>query len=111
MSPTDKPVVWLCDKPESPPLSSSAQDEAGWLIRQLQQGETNLPESKKVKTTSFFRIRFEDDEKNTSWRIYYRVDEDAVIVIDICAKNTQQIPKHVMARLIKRLKAYDEGNK
>ena len=110
MPPTDKLIVWLCDSPQSPPLSEDARKEAEWLLRQLQHGITPT-ESKKVKNTDFHRLRFEDDDHSTSWRIYYRVDDDAIVIIDFCVKKTQKITKHVMSRLGNRLKTYDEGNK
>ena len=41
------------------------------------------------------------------WRIMYRIDPDAVIVIDVFCKKTQTTPKAVIDRCRKRLRAWD----
>jgi hypothetical protein len=39
MNPTDKPLVWLSGEVKSPPLSTEARIEAGYLLRCLQAGQ------------------------------------------------------------------------
>jgi len=47
MSPNDKPLAWLYGQIKTPPLSPAARLEAGFLLRQLQQGEKlSLPHSR-----------------------------------------------------------------
>ena len=36
----DKPLVWLKDRVKTPPFSTEARLEAGFLLRRLQQGES-----------------------------------------------------------------------
>ena len=51
-------------------------------------------------------LRVRDKEHN--WRIVFRVDADAVLVLEVYAKKTRKTPAEVMDRCKKRLKDYDE---
>lgn len=53
----------------------------------------------------FHELRI-NDERNT-WRIIYRVDDDAIIILKVFNKKTQQTPKQVIAVCKKRIKEYD----
>ncbi len=46
------------------------------------------------------------DEKLT-WRIVYRIDDDAIVVADVFAKKTQQTSKQVIETCKRRLSYYD----
>jgi len=50
-------------------------------------------------------VRVRDAEQN--WRIMYRIDVDAVLVLDVYAKKTRKIPDEVLTRCQQRLKHYD----
>ncbi len=50
-------------------------------------------------------LRIVDEDK--SWRIVYRIDPDAVVVVDIFQKATQQTPVLVLEVCRKRLRRYD----
>jgi phage-related protein len=52
-------------------------------------------------------LRVRDEEHH--WRIFYRIDPDAILVIDVMAKKTQKTPKAEIALCRKRLAAYDRG--
>jgi phage-related protein len=43
----------------------------------------------------------------TTWRIIYRADEDAIIIADVFAKKTQATPKGVIDVCKRRLRGYD----
>ena len=58
------------------------------LLRQLQDG-----------------ISIRDEDKN--WRIIYRIDDDAIVIIEVFSKTTQATPKSVIEVCKKRLKNYD----
>ena len=51
-------------------------------------------------------IRVRDGEHN--WRIVYRNDPDAVLVLEVYAKKTKKIPKSVIDQCKRRLQNYDE---
>ena len=43
-----------------------------------------------------------------SWRIVYRIDIDAVLVVDVFDKNQSKTPKNVVENCKKRLTQYDK---
>ena len=49
-------------------------------------------------------LRVRDAEHN--WRIMYRVDSDAVLVLEVYSKKTRKIPDEVIERCRRRLKRY-----
>jgi phage-related protein len=54
-------------------------------------------------------LRVRDAEH--SWRIVYRIDFDAVLVIEVYAKKTRRIPDEVIERCKERLTQYDAAVK
>ena len=109
MSSDDKPLVWLFGEVKTPPFSSQARIEAGFLLRQLQQGlQLSMPQSRPMPVigSRCHELRINDEQK--TWRIIYRVDDDAVVIADIFAKKTQKTPKSVIENCQRRLRDYDE---
>ena len=105
----DKPLVWLEGEVKSPPFSKAARLEAGFLLRRLQRGEKlAMPQSRAMpgigRRCHELRIQ---DEKET-WRIIYRVDSDAIVILEVFSKKTQQTSKHVMGVCKSRIKQYDK---
>ncbi len=106
-----KDIVWLSGEIKTPPFSQSARTEAGALLRKLQDGELlSMPESRSMPNIGkhCHELRVSDSENNQQWRIIYRIDDDAIIVIDVFAKKTQETPKQVIDNSQRRLKLYDE---
>jgi phage-related protein len=50
-------------------------------------------------------LRVRDAEHN--WRIMYRVDSDAILVLAVYSKKTRKIPDAVIQRCQQRMKHYD----
>lgn len=50
------------------------------------------------------------DKKNT-WRIILRIDEDAIVVLEVFSKKTRATPKSVMDTCKKRIQRYEELSK
>lgn len=44
-----------------------------------------------------------------TWRIMYRIDSDAVVVLEVFEKKTSRTPKNVIDTCKNRIKAYDRG--
>lgn len=110
MSPSDKVLVWLHGEIRTPPLSAAARLEAGYLLRLLQRGESlSLPHSRPMPILGprCHELRIVDE--NSTWRIMYRTDSDAVIILEVFSKKTQQTPKRVIDTCKGRLKGYDNG--
>ena len=47
-------------------------------------------------------------DENRTWRVVYRVDQDAVVIVGVFSKTTQTTPKQVIAASQKRLREYDK---
>jgi len=46
------------------------------------------------------------DEK-VSWRIVYRIDADAIVILEVFEKKTANTPRHVVEVCRRRLKSYE----
>jgi phage-related protein len=104
------PFVLLHGEIKSPPFSREARVEAGFLFERVQRGEKlSMPHSRPMPSIGkgCHEMRVRDENKN--WRIVYRIDEDAVLVIDVFEKKSEKTPKAVIDRCKQRLKEYDEG--
>ena len=104
----NKPLIWLHGEIKTPPFSSAARIEVGFLFRLLQRGEKlKMPHSRPMTSigSNCHELRI-NDERNT-WRIIYRVDYDAIIILEVFKKKTQQTPKNIIDICKKRIKDYD----
>ena len=109
MSSRDKPLVWLRGEVKTPPFSANARLEAGFLLRKLQKGELlSMPQSRPMSIigSRCHELRINDEDK--TWRIIYRVDGDAILILEVFAKKTNKTPQSVIDKCQKRLKQYDE---
>ena len=112
VSPKDKPLVWLSGEVKTPPLTSSARVEAGFLLRRLQRGENlEMPHSRPMPTIGARCHELRIPDANRTWRIIYRIDSDAIVIADVFPKTTQATPKQVITKSQKRLRAYDEATR
>jgi len=105
----DKPLVWLHGEIKTPPMSSHARIEAGYLLRRLQSGELlSMPWSRSMPSIGArcHELRIPDDK--VTWRIIYRIDDDAILILDVFRKKTQQTPKTVIDTCKRRFRAYDD---
>lgn len=50
-------------------------------------------------------LRLNDRDK--TWRIIYRIDPDAVVILEVFQKQTNQTPQHVIDVCRQRLSRYD----
>ncbi len=46
-----------------------------------------------------------------TWRLMYRIDSDAIVILEVFAKKTPTTPKAVIETCRKRLKEYDHASK
>jgi phage-related protein len=86
---TDKPLVWLHGEIKTPPFSASGRLEAGQLLRRLQKGELlGLPHVRPMPVIGrrCYELRIQD--QGQSWRIMYRLDSDAVVIVEAFSKKT-----------------------
>src|SRR5262245_8220014 len=103
----EKPLVWMHGEIKTPPFTANARIETGVLLRRLQCGENiPLPHSRPMPSIgkACHELRIQDDTK--TWRIVYHVDTDAIVILDVFAKTTQQTPKPVIDTCKARLRLY-----
>lgn len=105
----NKPLVWLQGEVKTPPFSLQARVEAGTLLRRLQSGEAlGLPHSRPMPSIAKRCHELRIPDSNVSWRIIYRVDDDAIVIGEVFAKKTEKTPKKVIDICKRRFKLYDE---
>lgn len=100
--------MWLHGEVEKPPFSQSARIEAGLPRGRLQQrGWLGLPHSRPTPPigTRCHELRLNDEDQ--TWRIVYRLDSDAILILDVFTKKTQATPRAVLTTCKHRLKRYD----
>ena len=108
MNANDKPLVWLYGEVKSPPFSRSARLEAGFLLRRLQQGDTlSMPHARPLPSIGPHCYELRMNDANTTWRIIYRVDPDAIVICEVFEKKTQRTPTSVIDVCQQRLRRYD----
>ena len=108
MSPIDKPLTWLKGEIKTPPFSEHARLETGFLLRLLQKGHTlSLPYSRPMPDigSRCHELRVRDSSAN--WRVIYRVDKDAIVILEVFNKKSRTTPKSVIDTCKNRLKEYD----
>ncbi len=108
MTESDKPLVWLHGEVKTPPFSADARLEAGMALRRLQRGETlSMPLSRPMPGigSRCHELRIRDQDKN--WRILYRTDPDAIVIVAVFGKATRTTPRAVLENARSRLGRYD----
>jgi len=112
MSPNDKPLVWLHGEVKTPPFTKDARLEAGLLLRRLQKGEKiALPHSRPMPSIGARCHELRITDEDSIWRIMYRIDTDAIIILEVFKKKSAKTPKHVLDVCKLRLKVYDRETK
>jgi phage-related protein len=103
-----KPLVWLHGEVRTPPLTAAARVEAGELLRRLQRGEVlSLPHSRPMPALGRRCHELRVVDERVTWRIVYRVDADAIVIVEVFAKKSQATPRSVLDACRRRLRAYD----
>lgn len=109
MNETDKPLVWLHGEVKTPPFSQEARIETGVLLRRLQQGENlGLPHSRPMPNIGVHCHELRVRDEGNNWRIIYRIDEDAILILEVFNKTTRTTPSSVINTCQKRLNKYDK---
>jgi len=108
IEPLRKPLVWLHSEIKTPPYTPEGRQEAGKLLRLLQEGERlGMPKAEPLPDVGprcgALRVR----DAGHNWRIMYRIDSDAVLVLEVYSKKTRKIPDEVIERCQQRWKRYD----
>ena len=99
---------WLHGDIKTPPFSPEARIEAGGLLGRLQQGESlGMPHSRPMPDIGSRCHELRVKDEGAEWRIIYRVDPDAILVLDVFSKKTRATPPRVIENCRRRVKQYD----
>jgi len=108
MSPQEKPLVWMHDTIRTPPFSQNARIEAGYLLRQLQEGMVlSLPQSRPMPSIGAQCHELRINDENLTWRIIYRIYTDAILILEVFEKKTNRTPKAIIDVCKQRIKRYE----
>ncbi len=112
VSQQDKPLAWLHGEVKTPPMSVAARLETGFLLRRLQRGEAlSMPQSRPMPTLGqrCHELRVRDADGN--WRVMYRADPDAIVILDVWLKKTPTTPQSIIDNCRRRLREYDHASR
>ena len=110
MTPPDKPLVWLGGEIKTPPLSRDARIEVGFLLRRAHRGERlSMPHSRPMPAIGSRCHELRINDAGAAWRIIYRIDQDAIVIIEAFRKRTVTTPKGAIETCQRRLKEYDDA--
>jgi len=106
----DKPLVWLEGEIKTPPFSQAARLEAGYLLRRLQRGEAlGMPHSRPLPSIGARCHELRINDERTTWRIIYRIDSDAIVILEVFNKKSRTTPKAIVDVCKRRLREYDNA--
>ena len=112
MSRRDKPLAWLHGEVKTPPFSAAARVEAGYLLRRLQRGNLlTMPQSRPMPAIGPRCHELRVNDTSGQWRLMYRIDADAIVIIEVFAKKSARTPKVTLELCRRRLKEYDHAGK
>jgi len=112
VSPKDKPLAWLHGEVKTPPMSNAARLETGYLLRQLQRGEIlSMPQSRPMPGIGPRCHELRINDSSGTWRVVYRIDKDAIVILEVFTKKTGKTPKGIIATCRIRLKEYSDTGK
>jgi len=106
----DKPLVWLEGEIKTPPFSPAARLEAGYLLRRLQRAETlGMPHSRPLPSIGARCHELRINDERMTWRIIYRIDSDAIVILEVFSKKSRTTPKAIIDVCKRRLREYDNA--
>ena len=108
MSQGNKPLVWLHGEIKTPPFGAEARLQAGFLLRALQMGETlPMPQSRPMPSVGGRCHELRIRDRDLDWRLVYRIDSDAIVILEVFNKTTNRTPKRVIDACKRRIVQYD----
>lgn len=103
-----KPLVWLRTEIRSPPVFLQARLELGVLLRRLQHGETlTMPQARPMPQIGIRCQELRVSDGNSSWRLIYRVDPDAILILTVFMKKARTTPRRQIEACKRRIRSYE----
>lgn len=107
-----KPLRWLAGEVKTPPMSVEARREMGYLLRLLQEGEKlSLPHCRPMPTIGNACHELRVNDKNKTWRLFYVLDSDAIVILEVGEKKTRKTSRATIELCQKRLKNYEQAKR
>ena len=79
------------------------------MLRRLQNGESfGMPQSRPMRSIGGRCHELRARDEGANWRLIYRVDADAIVLLEVFAKKTGKTPAAVIRACKARLRRYDE---
>ena len=84
--------------------------ETGYLLRKLQRREIlGMPHSRPMPSIGSRCHELRINDESATWRIVYRLDADAIVILEVFSKKSRATPKAVIDACKRRLKDYDNA--
>lgn len=100
-------AAWTGKKPA---LFSRGPARGRVLPRRLQRGEKlEMPHSRPLPSVSLRCLELRIQNERATWRIVYRVDSDAIVIVEVFSKKTQATPRQVIEVCQRHLRLYDRA--
>ena len=102
-----KPLRWLHGEVKTPPMTTAARKELGFLLRLTQGGEAlSMPQSRPMPDIGAGCHELRVTDAGGEWRLVYAVTPEAVVVLDVFKKTTRTTPQTILTRCARRLRDY-----
>lgn len=93
-------------------MSVEARREMGYLLRLLQEGEKlSLPHCRPMPTIGNACHELRVNDKNKTWRLFYVLDSDAIVILEVGEKKTRKTSRATIELCQKRLKNYEQAKR
>lgn len=103
-----KLLVWFAGEVKTPPFSAQARHEAGVLLRALQEGNRlEMPASRPMPSIGARVHELRIQDADVTHRVIYRIDPDAIVILDVFRKKTRATSKATIERVKARIRRYD----
>jgi phage-related protein/DNA-binding XRE family transcriptional regulator len=77
-------------------------------LRQLQMGlKLTLPHSRPMPAIGGRCHELRINEENKTWRIIYRIDPDAIVILEVFEKKSKKTPSEVLENCNRRIRLYE----
>lgn len=104
----ERAIVWIHGDVKSPPFSTHARKKVGSLLRVLQLGgKLQMPIARPLPIIGPRCYELRINDVNVTWRIIYRVDRTAVLILDVFKKKTEALPFTTIETCVARIQWYD----
>jgi phage-related protein len=86
--------------------------EMGTLLRRLQRGEMlAMPASRAMPSIGARCHELRVNAEASTWRLIYRIDDDAILILEVFSKKTKSTPQAVIDAVKQRLRRYEAATK